>query len=152
MLSYYIGVGLDKNIESFRRLARAVPEDALDVPTGEGRFTARQALAHWADWEPIHLSRIDAALAQDGANVPDYDEGARAISEGYDGWDRDKIVSTFEAGRRAFIDRLKSLDSEELDRKLTHSFFGTLTVHQYAGHVLGHDAYHVEQILGICPL
>ncbi|MBX3118616.1 MAG: DinB family protein [Fimbriimonadaceae bacterium] len=150
MLSPYIFIGLEKNMSLYARLAGAVPADRLDVPTGVGRFTARQALAHWADWEAIHLSRIEAALGQDGAEVPDYDEGARCVEQNYDAWDVASMMQKFATERAQLTVRLKGLSEEQLEQRFAHSHFGKLSVADYAGHILGHDAYHVEQLVGVC--
>lgn len=150
MLSPYIFTGLEKNIRLFEMLASRVPEAKMDIPTGLGRFTARQALAHWADWDAVHLSRIDAAVAQDLAPVPDYDERARCIELNYDSWSVADMIAKFKADREQLIARFKGLSEEQLEHRMVHSHFGTLSVAGYAGHILGHDAYHAEQMVGVC--
>lgn len=150
MLSPYIFIGLEKNIALYVRLATAVPADRLDVPTGEDRFTARQALAHWADWDAVHLSRMQAAAAQDLAPVPDFSETARCQEQGYDSWTVADMVAKFETDRAGLIGWLKGRSEEELTRRMVHSKFGTLSVADYAGHILGHDAYHAEQMTSVC--
>lgn len=149
MLSPYVFTGLEKNVAVFRILADSVPEDRLDVATHAGRFTARQALAHWADWEHIHLSRIEAALRENLAQVPDVDEGERARAERYEEWGVDEIVDRFALGRGLLVQRLQGLAPGDKDRRFVHSFFGTLSVADYCGHILGHDAYHTEQMLSV---
>lgn len=149
MLSPYVFTGLEKNVAVFRVLARAVAAGQLDSATHPGRFTARQALAHWADWEHIHLSRIEAALREDMAPVPDVDEGERARAERYEEWGMDEIVERFELGRALLVQRLQGLAPGDKSRRFAHSFFGTLSVSDYCGHILGHDAYHTEQMLSV---
>jgi hypothetical protein len=149
VLSPYIFTGLEKNLETFRILAEAVPAEKLDAPTHPGRFTARQALAHWADWDAIHLWRLHAAIDEDGAPVPDVSEGERAIEKAYDSWPMEKILGLFDTSRRQLIDTLSDLTNEQLERRFVHSFFGELSIADYAGHVLGHDAYHAEQLLHV---
>lgn len=139
--------GLEKNVAIYASLAGRLPPGRLDEPTHPGRFTARQALAHWADWEAIHLSRIEAALRQDLDAVPDVDEAARAGSEIYDDWSVEECIERFAAGRTLLLGRLRDLGPGDDDRRFVHPFFGTLTVGGYCGHILGHDAYHTEQLL-----
>lgn len=146
MLSPYIFIGLEKNRDLFALLTDSIPEGFLDQSTGQGRFTVREALAHWADWESVHLSRIQAAEAQDGAKVPDIDEGQRVIDKGYRNWSQEEIRDRFLNGRRILIKTLHDLSDEELAQRFEHSRFGVLTIADYAGHVLGHDAYHAEQL------
>lgn len=149
MLSPYVFTGLEKNVALYAALAGRVGADALDAPTHPGRFTARQALAHWADWEAVHLSRIEAAMREDLAAVPDVDEGQRAESERYSEWSVEECVERFAAGRTLLLGRLRGLAAGDAQRRFVHSFFGTLSVADYCGHILGHDAYHAEQLLGV---
>lgn len=151
MLSPYIFTGLEKNVAIFAALAARIPHDVLDEPTHPGRFTARQALAHWADWEAIHSSRIEAALREDGAAVPDVDEGDRAESEMYVEWSVEECIERFAAGRTLLLGRLRGLAPGDERNRLVHSFFGTLSVADYCGHILGHDAYHVQQLFEVVP-
>lgn len=146
MLSPYVFIGLEKNRELFALLMDSIPEVLLDQSTGQGRFTVREALAHWADWESIHLARIQAAETQDGAKVPDIDEGQRVIDEGYRDWSQDDIRDRFLNGRRVMIRTLHDMSDEQLGHCFEHSRFGVLTISDYAGHILGHDAYHAEQL------
>lgn len=147
--SPYVFTGLEKNVAIYTVLAGQIGPERLDLPTHPGRFTARQALAHWADWELIHLSRIEAALRQDLAAVPDVDEAERAESEMYGEWSVEECVERFAAGRTLLLGRLRGLAPGDSDRRFTHSFFGTLSVGDYCGHILGHDAYHVQQLIEV---
>lgn len=146
MFSPYIFIGLEKNRDLFALLMDSIPNAVLDQSTGQGRFTVREALAHWADWESVHHGRILAAGAEDGVRVPDIDEGQRVIDEGYRNWSQDEIRERFLNGRRILIKTLHDLSDEQLARRFEHSRFGVLTVADYAGHILGHDAYHSEQL------
>lgn len=149
MLSPYVFTGLEKNVVIFSTLADAVPTAKIDLPTHEGRFTARQALAHWSDWEAVHISRIEAALREDLASVPELDEGARAESELYDQWTVGECIERFAAGRTLMLGRLRDLAPGDEGRRFVHPFFGTLSVADYCAHILGHDAYHAEQMLHV---
>ncbi|MBX7134817.1 MAG: DinB family protein [Fimbriimonadaceae bacterium] len=146
MLSPYIFIGLEKNRDLFGLLLENVSPDHLDDSTGAGRFSVREAFAHWADWEEVHLGRVLAAKAEDGVRVPDIDEGQRVFDRTYREWSTDHIRSLFLDGRRVLIRTLHDLSDEELGRRFEHSRFGLLTIADYAGHILGHDAYHAEQL------
>jgi hypothetical protein len=146
MLSPYIYIGLEKNRDLFALLLESIPVTCLDLSTGPDRFTVREALAHWADWESVHLGRIQAALAEDGVRVPDIDEAQRVVLEGYKDWSLEHIRGLFMNGRRVLIRTLHDLTAEQLGMRFAHSRFGTLTIADYSGHILGHDAYHAEQL------
>jgi len=148
-LSPYIVIGLRKNLEVYQMLAAAIPEDELDKATGPGRFTVREALAHWADWESVHLNRLEAALAFDLAPVPNLSEGDRAEEQGYAKWTVKQCLDMFRRDRDRLIDFLEERNDFDIRRRFVHSKFGTLTMADYAGHILGHDAYHVEQLLSV---
>lgn len=148
-LSPYILIGLRKNLEVFRMIAEAIPEDKLDQPTGPSRFTVREAMAHWADWESVHLQRVETALSFDLAPVPNLSESDRAEEKAYKSWTKQQCREVFDRDRGRLIAFMEERDDFEIRRRLVHSKFGTLTIADYAGHVLGHDAYHVEQLLSV---
>ena len=54
-----------------------------DVRPYSDRFTLREVVAHLADWEPIHLERIQRILAEDEPTLPDIDEEQIAIEHDY---------------------------------------------------------------------
>jgi hypothetical protein len=146
-LSPYIFTGLRKNLDSYELLAKAIPADRLDQATGPNRFTAREALAHWADWESVHLSRLEAALAFDLVPVPNLNESEVANQKGYSSWTIEQCLDLMQVGRNNLIQFLEERSEFELFRRFLHPTFGTLDMFDYAGHVLGHDAYHIEQLL-----
>ncbi|MBV6458775.1 MAG: hypothetical protein HONBIEJF_01913 [Fimbriimonadaceae bacterium] len=146
-LSPYILIGLRKNLEVYRLIAEAIPEARWDQPTGPNRFTIREAMAHWADWESVHLQRCETALSFDLAPVPNLSETDRAEEMGYRNWTKDHCIDLFERDRNRLISFVEERNDFEIRRRFVHAKFGTLTIADYAGHILGHDAYHIEQML-----
>lgn len=147
--SPYILIGLRKNLEVFEMLVEAIPDEKLDQPTGPNRFTVREAIAHWADWESVHLQRVETALSFDLAPVPNLSESDRAEEKGYKSWTKKQCVEIFERDRNRLISFIEERNDFEIRRRFVHAKFGTLTIADYAGHILGHDAYHVEQLLSV---
>ena len=120
----------------------------MDVPTQPERFTPREVVAHLADWEPIlREERIVVPIAQPGCSVKAYDEGDLAIANNYAASDPLESARTFAEERAKTIELLRSLDAGQWDAYFTHPERGRMTVYDMANLLVGHDMYHVEQLL-----
>ena len=63
------------------RLLEEIPHARLDEAMQEGRFTAREVIAHLADWEPIMRERILLARDAPGATIAVLDESEMAVAK-----------------------------------------------------------------------
>ena len=127
------------------RILDDVPPARYAERVGEDRFTLLEMVCHIADFEDIYLERMRAALKQDGVEVPDVDEGQRAIDKRYDCRDLHKELEVFSNRRRDTISFLEELTEEQLGKKFTKEGIGTVTIAQYLAILSGHDIYHIEQ-------
>jgi uncharacterized damage-inducible protein DinB len=126
-------------------LANISPEK-LDQPAGEDRFTPREIIAHLADWEPIFRTRIMSGVENDGAKVVVYDEGVRAIEQGYGLADITESIEKFKASRAETLEMVKGLTEEQVAHSLDHPELGPVAVSAYIWTIIGHDTYHIEQL------
>lgn len=120
----------------------------VTAPTGPDRFSPLEVVAHLADWEVIFRGRIELALAQPGATATLYDEGERAAELNYAAADLHDELSKFTEERGKTVQLLRSLTPEQWKSTFQHPEKGTLTVQDQVTMLLGHDLYHVEQLLG----
>jgi len=111
----------------------------------DDRFNLLEMVCHMADFEDIYLERMRAALKQDGVEVPDVDEGLRAIEKRYDCRDLHKELEVFGNRRRDTISFLEELSEDDLKKRFTKEGIGTVTIAEYLAILSGHDLYHLEQ-------
>jgi len=142
----YLFEGLEGGAEALKIVAGRVPANLYDVPTGPGRFTPREVIAHLADWEPRLRGRIEAALRQNDAPVEVWDDGQLALDNRYSETDYSERLETFSKERYKTIELLKSLDKSDFDRTYLHPQKGRMKVEDQAAFFMGHDLYHLDQL------
>lgn len=149
-LNPYLFPGLERSPQIMRDLFALIPGDLLDVPTYPERFTPREVIAHLADWESVlRDERLVEPARNPGCAVSAYDEGDRAIDRGYSGLDVATQLEIFAAERAKTIAFLKGLDPEAWLATMVHPERGEMTVSDVANSLVGHDAYHVEQLVHV---
>lgn len=146
MNNAYLFEGLGAGRDALLAIARLVPAALWDTPTGAGRFTPREVVAHLADWEPRLRDRISAALLESGARVDVWDEGELAVLNRYSECDYLGELSRFVSERTLTIELLQSLDKVDFDRTFTHPEKGLMTIDDQAAFLMGHDLYHLDQL------
>lgn len=130
----------------FETIVRQLPLVALDVPTGEDRFTVREVVAHMADWEGLFRARMQTAYANPGNHVVPIDEGERAIEMNYAQSDIWSQLRAFEEQRGETILFLEDLEVSDWTRYFLHPELGTMTIAEQNAMLAGHDIYHIEQL------
>ena len=128
------------------RLIRLIGPDRLDTPLEPDRFTPREVIAHLADWEPIMLGRLQQAIDHPGSTVQVWDEGEMAIQNRYSETNIDEQLMKYAAHRAETIARIEKLTPDELKLTIVHPERGSMTVDDQASLLIGHDAYHIEQL------
>jgi hypothetical protein len=129
-----------------RRLLDRLPAGRLDEALHPDRFTAREVVAHLADWEPIMRDRIRIALDQPGAEIPAYDEGQMALDHRYAEQDPAAQAEVFIRERAETAAFLRGLAAEDWGKHAFHPERGRQSVEDLANLLLGHDLYHIEQL------
>ncbi len=145
-MNVYLLPGLKTGPMVLERLIRLIGPDRLDTPLEADRFTPREIIAHLADWEPIMMSRIQQALDNPGSTVQVWDEGEMAIQNRYSDTNIDEQLMKYAAHRAETIALLEKLNADQLKRTIVHPERGAMTVDDQACLLLGHDAYHIEQL------
>ncbi|MBI5707386.1 MAG: DinB family protein [Armatimonadetes bacterium] len=143
----YLFPSLDKGPIVIERLLGLITPDKVDRPTHPGRFTPREVVAHLADWEPILLGRMKAALLDSGSSIEGIDEGERALAMNYASLDWRAEAGAYADRRNATIAWLRNLSEGDWDKFVVHSERGKQTICDQANLLLGHDLYHIEQVL-----
>lgn len=152
-MNVYLLPGLAAGPVVIRHLIQRVPMELLDVPTHPDRFTPREVIAHLADWETIlREDRVKAAVTKPGSDILAFDEGERAIQLRYSTWDINESISRFSAEREKTIELLRQLSQEQLLQTVTHPERGIQSAYDILNMMLGHDAYHAEQLCAVLSI
>lgn len=139
--------GLTFGPKILRRLVEQIPEARWDEPSPGDRFSPREVIAHLADWEPIMLGRLKTGVANPGGEVQVFDEGERAVERGYRKSDMHAELEKYERARADTVLYVQGLSSEQLQHRFLHPERGEMSVDDQANMLLGHDLYHIEQLL-----
>lgn len=147
----YLFVALEKGPRFIQAVLAALPTELLDRRADSARFTAREAVAHLADWEPIFRSRIETAHHHPGAPVQAYDESERATQNNYDKSHPPTEAQRFAEERKMTIALLRTLSPTQWYQAVDHPERGKMTIRDIASMLVGHDAYHIEQLAALLP-
>lgn len=99
-----------------------------------------------AFWEPVARWRVERALEQTGAEVPDWDEDQHAKDFNYSDLDPHQGLETFASERAKTCALYNSLLGDQWERTFVHPVKGRMTVYGWAATMLGHDLYHIAQL------
>jgi hypothetical protein len=147
-MNAYLFPSLPTGPKTLKLLLERIPESKMDEPTHPGRFTPREVIAHCADWEPIFQERMLAAVENPECGITGMDELQRAIDMDYANLDWQSEADRFISLRADTIAWLHSIGPDDWHKAHIHSEKGRMTVDAQANMLLGHDLYHIEQLLG----
>lgn len=111
-----------------------------------GRFTLKEALAHWADWNTVFIERVQTTLREMNPILPSIDEGALSTERQYSQQDPIENLTRFSQSRASLVTELREVRSEDWSRPCHRELVGDLTLFQLVTMILGHDAYHLRQV------
>ena len=142
----YLIPGLELSPTIVQRIVERIPPDRLDAELFPGRFTARQVVAHLADWEPIMRARIQAAAEKPGSTVEAYDEGQMALDHAYAQCDPLEQSDILIRERAITVAYVRGIRAGALKLTAIHPERGEQTVEDFMNIILGDDLYHIEQL------
>jgi hypothetical protein len=116
-----------------------------DFRPDASRFTLREAVAHLADWEPIHLERIGRMCDEEGPKLPNVDEEQVAIENDYAHSDPHASLEWLRSGRQRLLDALEALPGDAWKRAGLREGVGRMTIESQVAMIAGHDGYHLRQ-------
>ncbi len=137
---------LNKGPKVVERLLRVFPTDRLDDRIDKDRFTAREVVAHLADYEQVVLDRIRVANLKPGHNVPVYDPDVQCREHHFFDKEIFHEAEVFESRREMTHEYLMDLKEEDWAKSFVKADGQTVTIHEYVGMILEHDMEHIEQL------
>jgi uncharacterized damage-inducible protein DinB len=130
--------------EVMRALLEPLPEALVATPGGEG-WSAHDVVAHLlARQRPAISGRIDAILAEDGAQIPDIPDDLMEVQP-HRSRPLADLLREFEDGRAEIVAPLRRITPEQALRRGVHSSVGELSIADIIHHVAYHDLVHVAQ-------
>lgn len=138
--------GLESGPKIFERLLRVFPTDRIDERVDKDRFTAREVIAHLADYEQTVLERISQAHVKPGLSVPPFDPDKSCADHRYSEKNVFHEAEVFESRRQMTTEHLKGLNAEQLQCTFKFSDGREMSIHDYMILILSHDTNHLEQV------
>ena len=137
---------LSQSPKILERMLRVFPHDRLDDQIENDRYTAREVVAHMADYEQTVLDRIRAAVHSPGRSVPAYDPDERSVTHHFKDKEPFHESEVFESRRGMTLDYLMTLDADDFKKSFDAPNRGPVTVSEYMVGILIHDVGHIEQL------
>lgn len=129
------------------RLFKEFSPGQYDLRPDPERFTAREAIAHLADWEPILRERIRVAVETPGSKILGMDESQRAIEQGYSSQDPLAALEAWKSERAKTVEFVSALSNEDFKKMAIHSERGELSAADLANMIPCHDVYHLDHLV-----
>lgn len=137
---------LETQLDSLERILRGAAYEALDRRPTNGKWSAREHLAHLGRYHEVFLERLDRMLAEDAPRLPRYrtedDPGAAP-------WFRlpsAQIVERMRELRARLLARVANLDPGQCRRIGVHPAFGEMSVALWIEFFLVHEGHHLYAV------
>ena len=125
-------------------LVERLPEDQLAMRTPQGKWNAREIVAHLADCELVFSFRLRQTLADDHPTLQPFDQDRWAAR--YAIYDMPSALSLFAALRNWNLLLIHAASEPDRARMVTHPERGTMTFWTIVETMAGHDLNHLQQI------
>ena len=135
---------LRAHVEELAGVLRALPAERLERPVSDG-WTARQVLAHLADFELIAAVRVRVMLSVDRPMLPAY--GQEDFTDRF--WSVETPAEALErlaVTRRSTVRVLEALTDADWDRTAVHPERGEERLHRTVEMLVRHDRLHLAQL------
>jgi len=138
-------------VETFRRKMQGLSKEEEHRPIQPGEWSPHQVAWHVRAVETqAYLPRVQILLAEDGAQLADFD-GEAWMERHYAPDERGtRIVDDIHAARRAMTARLQAAPDAVWSHIGQHSFWGARTLMWWVERSTAHVEEHIQQ-LGIAP-
>jgi hypothetical protein len=127
-------------------LIAKTPAERLRARPTPDKWSVGEILAHLAEDEIATAWRYRQMVEHSGGALAGFDQDMWANLGNYAGRDPQESLSLYRLLREANLHFLRALNAEQWDCFGIHAERGRITVRELAGHMVGHDANHIEQI------
>jgi hypothetical protein len=128
------------------RMLRVFPHDRLDDRIEKDRFTAREVIAHLADYEQFVLERFRIAKLKPGTQVELYDADKRSEEHKFGEKDVFREAEVLESRRLMTLEFIQSFTEEDWQKHFVNAAGKSVTAADYFSMLLCHDMEHIDQL------
>lgn len=125
-----------------------IPEQDLQHPEAQGRWSILNVVAHLGDLELVTAVRIRSILAQEHPPLVGFDQ-ERTIDAVHASDTLAEALEQLAFHRRSNLTVVGRLSAGELERSGEHREYGSMTVRQLINRVQRHQEGHLRQIEGV---
>ncbi len=126
------------------KLAGMLPQEQLVMRKPEGKWNAREIVAHLTDCELVFSFRLRQTLAEDHPTLQPFDQDSWAAR--YANYDMQAALSLFASVRTWNLLLIGGTTEEDRMRQANHPERGTMTFWTIVETMAGHDLNHLQQI------
>jgi uncharacterized damage-inducible protein DinB len=136
---------LRADLEELTEVIRRLPAGQLQRRPAEG-WTARQVLAHLADFELMAAVRVRTVLSMDRPALPSY--GQEEFTDRFSALETaEDALERFTVNRQATLRVLGALEPGDLERVGVHPQRGEETLRRTLEMLARHDRAHLDQLV-----
>ena len=145
-MSEDVAAELRADLDELAELVLDLPAAQLELrPAEPGAWTARQVLAHLADFELIAAVRVRTVLSMDRPALASY--GQEDFTDRFSALETaEDALERFTVNRLATLRVLEALGPADLERTGVHPGRGEETLRRTLEMVVRHDRAHLEQL------
>ena len=128
------------------RMLRVFPHDRLDDRIEKDRYTAREVIAHLADYEQHVLEAFRIAKLKPGGKIEGYDPDERCATHNFGEKDVYREGEVFESRRLMTVDFLRTFTEEDWSKTFVTPSGRTVVAKDFFTAILAHDLEHLDQL------
>ena len=136
---------LQADLQELTDAVRGLPAERLERGPGPGGWTARQVLAHLADFELMAAVRVRTVLSMDRPALASY--GQEDFTDRFSALESaEQALERFTVNRQSTLRVIAALDAEDLERVGVHPERGEESLSRTLELLARHDRAHLEQL------
>ena len=132
-----------------REAVKGLDDEQLGTPYRPDGWTVRQVVHHIPDSHLNSYVRFKLAVTEDSPTIKAYDEAAWARLADAQTASVETSLQLLESLHERWLQFLRSLGPDELDRSFKHSELGSVTVRQHIALYAWHGRHHVAHITSL---
>lgn len=128
------------------RILRVFPHDRLDDRIERDRFTAREVIAHLADYEQHNLEAFRTVKLKPGSKIDEYCPDKQCETHSFGEKDVFREGEVFESRRLMTADLLRTFSPEDWNKTVLTQEGKEVTAKDILTSILAHDIEHLDQL------
>ena len=133
---------LETQLDSLEAIVRGASQRMLDQRPADGKWSAREHLAHLGRYHEVFLERLDRMLAEDAPQLGRYRSEEDPDAARWFRLPAPMILDRMRELRAELIERVAKLGPEDWRRTGVHPVFGEMSVLLWLEFFLAHEGHH----------